>query len=62
LRELLKESRVMLYLHAMQLVSFALQGVNQKLIEGRKERLNEHLPDVIATWLLQAKKIGPNLM
>jgi hypothetical protein len=33
----------------MQLVSFALQGVNQKLIKGRKERLNEHLPDVIAT-------------
>jgi hypothetical protein len=46
----------------MQLVSFALQGVNQKLIEGRNERLNEHLPGVIATWLLQAKKIGTNLM
>jgi hypothetical protein len=38
-RELFKESRVMPYQAFMScnLCPFALQGVNQKLVEGRKE-------------------------
>ena len=44
--------------HVMQLVSFALQGANQELKEGRREGLNEHLLDAMG---LQAKKTITNL-